>query len=102
MGHNLPFEIMIGEWDTSIPNAYRFISQISKFIVHEDYNIVSDFDADLALLKTTHPIPYNVYVQPICPPPPHEGLLIGEMVTVSGWGLMKPGDVLCLIHGLRI
>ena len=66
------------------------IIPIDKIIVHPNYDPrVTGFDYDVALIKLTEPINFNINVRPVCLPtmdfPP------GTNCYVTGWGYTTEG-----------
>jgi len=83
--------VTVGEHDRSaIDNPSRTILGVSEIIEHEMYDVLADFDADIALLKLSSKITFSEDVQPVCPPERNNDY-VDNTCTVSGWGTLSSG-----------
>ena len=58
----------VGEFDRNTKSGHEAEYQVKKVFRHEDYNVPSPINNDIALLELEKPILFNTYVQPICLP----------------------------------
>ena len=86
-------EVVVGAHDL------RKVNNINKYKIkgyltpHEHlgiplYGTQAWYDYAIAVLE--RPLTYSATVSPICLPAPDSGNYDGKMVTITGWGAMKP------------
>jgi len=86
------FSIRVGEFDRNTKSGHEAEYQVKKVFRHEDYNVPSPINNDIALLELEKPILFNKYVQPICLPQADPA--VGTECYITGWGKMKhPGNM---------
>jgi len=86
------FSIRVGEFDRNTKSGHEAEYQVKKVFRHEDYNVPSPINNDIALLELEKPILFNTYVQPICLPQADPA--VGTECYITGWGKMKhPGNM---------
>ena len=64
--------------------------KVEKVIKHPKWMESSGPNNDIALLKLTNPVDYDVNIIPICLPP-GDNKLVGEIAWVKGWGRLYEG-----------
>ena len=64
--------------------------KVEKVIKHPKWMESSGPNNDIALLKLTNPVDYDVNIIPICLPP-DDNKLVGETAWVKGWGRLYEG-----------
>ena len=62
--------------------------KVEKVIKHPKWMEFSGPNNDIALLKLTNPVDYDVNIIPICLPP-DDNKLVGEIAWVKGWGRLS-------------
>ena len=62
--------------------------KVEKVIKHPKWMEFSGPNNDIALLKLTNPVDYDVNIIPICLPP-DDNKLVGETAWVKGWGRLS-------------
>jgi len=64
---------MLGKHESALGSGTEFIYEVKTIIKHQDFRS-SDFENDIAIIKTTKEIEYNDYIRPICLPDRVSGL----------------------------
>lgn len=75
--------------DYGTANCTRYLYfGITHIHQHENYTIDNGVLVnDIALIRVDKPIPFNEVLMPVCLPYPNEDdPVVGEMLTVAGWG----------------
>ncbi|KAF7708607.1 hypothetical protein HF521_017664 [Silurus meridionalis] len=84
-------EIKVYAGHNNLDQLGSFIAlNISSVYVHANYT--TDYDNDIALIKLTSPITFNMKIRPVCLPPKHVDLSNREG-SVSGYGVTERYDV---------
>ena len=63
---------------------------VSNIYVHPEYNQDSSFDADIALLELSEPVPFNSFVRPACLSESDDELASYRRCMIAGWGMLEP------------
>lgn len=71
--------------------AYDFY-KVSQFIVHEDYHVCCDINADIGLVRLATPAPLGTYVGTIGLPSQGAATPAGAWATLSGWGRLDENN----------
>jgi len=84
--------VVVGRHDLSTSEGQRI--QVNQILVHPDYNVAADGDADIALLRLTQPAVLTTTVQlvPLTGPLDAAAYAPGTPATVTGWGTRKWGE----------
>jgi len=95
--HVRQWQIVLGEHDDTVEEGWEQVMDVSKVIVHPDYNN-HDIDYDFTLVKLAHPVELNDHVAPACFPSKSDNLETtfppGKVCMTTGWGSINPqGDV---------
>lgn len=81
---------MLGMHDRIRRDGYRY--NFIDILIHPDFTPLEFYDtADVAILKTHHPIIFSDKVRPICLPLVRGNTYDYENATVAGWGRMWSG-----------
>lgn len=67
---------------------------ITAVIQHPEYNSDS-ISNDVAMVFIDEPLHLNQWVNPICLPPEDYSPPVGSFCTVTGWGDVYEGGILC-------
>ncbi|XP_071806490.1 uncharacterized protein [Asterias amurensis] len=82
-------EVRLGDHDTLLIEPEEIRMQVSRYILHPDYNPVT-LDSDIALIELESRVQsFTNYITPICLPnvrTSDELLVPGETAHVAGWG----------------
>jgi secreted trypsin-like serine protease len=78
--------IVIGEVDQSTKSGHEQRFRCTKIIVHEDYEVDTPYDKDIALIRLDKYAVYNDNVRPLCMPGSGTVLTEKDLCTVTGFG----------------
>ncbi|XP_059474203.1 trypsin-1-like [Neocloeon triangulifer] len=68
--------------------------QVTRVIMHENFDALDSFNNDIAILEVEPPFVYGPYVQPIALPNQGDEPAVGTAATVIGWGQIEDGGAL--------
>ena len=87
-------EVILGEhdWTTKADRVHDQRFKVEKIIRHPDFDRLTAYDHDFALLKLAEPVQGRL-LRPVCLPEAYTwDDLIGAVADVSGWGIVDPDD----------
>jgi secreted trypsin-like serine protease len=71
-----------------------FISRVDKLHVHPYYEFTPQADRyDVAVMKLSRPVRYDVHIRPICLPKREMKIPVGSKAMVAGWGATEPDSI---------
>lgn len=86
--------VVVGEHEINATSDIRESHKVGKFIIHEEYYCGAQ-NNDIALIKVTPIINFNVNVSPVCIPKTDDDCYVNRKSLVSGWGLLFESDDYC-------
>ena len=81
-------KIVAGEHDFSVDEGTEQVADVVSIVQHEGY-VRSSLKNDISLLKISHPLNFDKYVQPVTLP--EQGEEFTGTALVSGWGRLHQG-----------
>ncbi|CAH1772549.1 unnamed protein product [Owenia fusiformis] len=97
------FKIRLGEHNQNAQSGTEMYLDLEKYILHEDFSSKkSGFPNDIALMKLSHPVQFNRYIQPVCLPNGDDTFLDNKECWITGWGLTKGTGDDNVLNELRV
>ena len=84
--YNTEFSVVVGEHNIDDDEFVRL--SLSKIVIHPDWNRET-LTNDFAILTLAEPLSFSAEVSPVCLPWDTTKHYIGEVATVSGWGILS-------------
>lgn len=88
--------VRLGKHNAYVNEPSQQIKSVSQVLVHENYNDITSFNNDIALLKLTSPATLNdrVKIIPLITDADAALTMPGDIATVTGWGNLnaQPGS----------
>ncbi|XP_043942877.1 uncharacterized protein LOC122814356 [Protopterus annectens] len=82
------YEVILGDYELTVPNINRIILGVSKIYVSEWY-LTAQTGNDIALLQLDQNVTFTDYVLPVCLPSSTVQFPDETMCWVTGWGITK-------------
>merc|ERR1711970_254340 len=84
------YTVRVGEWYLKKGDGTEKDHAVSEVHVHEKYNMVKQFNNDIAVLKLAKPVDFaGPYAGPACLPAAGKDYREHQNCMLSGWGLVK-------------
>merc|ERR1712002_1384240 len=88
------FRVRVGEWHQKDYDGTEKDIEVSKIIVHSEFNRPNPVEHDVALIKLAEDVDFSTaYAGPACMPNAGDDYHGAEGCWLSGWGLIKPGMI---------
>nr|AAP12674.1 trypsin precursor LlSgP3 [Lygus lineolaris] len=88
-----PLSVVLAEHQVSSKTeSQTTIIDVQEFITHEQYNLRSNLENDVALLVLKSKIPFGKTIGPACFPKANLNI-VGQKVRVIGWGRLSSGGL---------
>merc|ERR1712189_28764 len=85
------FRVRVGEWHQKDYDGTEKDIEVSKIIVHSEFNRPNPVEHDVALIKLAEDVDFSTaYAGPACMPNAGDDYHGAEGCWLSGWGLIKP------------
>jgi len=87
------FRLKLGTYSyNSVNEPGEIISNVSRIIIHPQYQRPLEFSHDMSLLQLAQPVQFTDHIQPVCVPKNVDNLLVeGTPCFVTGWGATSEG-----------
>ncbi|MRM96310.1 T9SS C-terminal target domain-containing protein [Riemerella anatipestifer] len=86
------YKVRTGITNLTSPTINSELYNVDQIIVHPNYNLPSQLNNDIALIKINGNIAYNLDTEPIALVSTNDNIYnVGQTTKVSGWGWTIPG-----------